>query len=421
MGFVVRTSIAFAAMLASWVCLSDALAGDILVYDSFSRYPDNAVMSGQNPIVGPPWRTTGGQLPTISGGKLGISADTGGYLYNVFPKAPQTLGADVSLVGSGGFTLAYAANSDPMSVNDLLHLYFNSTGFALDIRQSGGPFETILVGDWVVPITGTGTVAMSVQGDKVSIQDPGGGNWSISDPRVPSVVGTTAYWQPIYHDASNFGQGINVYATVGLPTYAASTAFDPQNKSQVDLLAPNYYAQSAANGGADGQVRTVSSNTSNLVYFEVRAKNIFNADQQWRQIGISTVNHSFGTKLGNDSTSCGWALGAMTSFNFNGNSSPVATGGAMQVAQGDVLAFAFDFIPRKAWYRNVTKNTGWNNDVPANQNPSNNTGGVSFEGIGAGPYYITIGFQQYQDAFMLNTGQMPYSGTVPPGFSNWIR
>lgn len=378
-------------------------------------------MSEQIPIVGPQWRTTGAELPTISGGKLRNSTNNGAYLYNVFPKTPQTLGADVSLVGNGGFTLSYAASSNPMSVSDLLHLYFNSTSFLLDIRQSGGPFETILSGDWVVPVTGTGTVAISVQGDKVSIQDPGGGSWSISDPRVPSVVGTTAYWQPTYADTSNYGQGISAYATVGLPTYVASTAFDPQSKSLVSLAYENYYAQSDANSGTYGQVRTASSNASNLVYFETRARAIFNADQQWRQIGISTANHSFGTKLGNDSTSCGWALGAMTSFNFNGNVTPVATGGAMQVTQGDILAFAFDFIHRKAWYRNVTKNTGWNNDVPANQNPSNNTGGLSFEGIGAGPYYITIGFQQYQDAFMLNTGQMPYSGTVPPGFSNWIR
>jgi hypothetical protein len=236
-------------MLASGVFVSDALAGDILVYDSFGRYQENAAMSGANPIVGPPWITTGSQLPTISGGKLRILADGGGYLYNVFPKAPQTLAVDVSLVGNGAFTLSYAANSNPMSVNDLLHLYFNSRSFSLTLRQSGGPFDLILAGDWIVPITGTGTVAMSVQGDKVSIQDPGGGNWSISDPRVPSVVGTTAYWQPTYTDASNYSQGVNAYATLGLPTYVASTAFDPQSKSLVDLGDANYVAQSGANGG----------------------------------------------------------------------------------------------------------------------------------------------------------------------------
>jgi hypothetical protein len=178
------------------------MQGDLLsLYDDFSRYANNTVMSGQSPYLGPNWQTSGSQLPTISNGQA-VSSGTG-YLFNVLSSAPYMIGADVSFSGGTDLTqmpIAIAMSPDStLTLNNLLHFNFGPTGFDLSIRQNGGAFFTISSANWLFPMNNTGTiyrVKMAVKGYSVTIFGPNGEVYGISDVRVPAVTGKTVFWEP---------------------------------------------------------------------------------------------------------------------------------------------------------------------------------------------------------------------------------
>lgn len=403
--------------------------GGYLLNDLFSRYADNAVLQGAVPLVGPAWGTTGATLPTISGGFLIDTTSAAlGYLYSILPKAPFVIGTVVNFLGGSNLTtkamtIAFASNTVPFSLNDLLHLNFGAQSFTLSIRQAGGAFNTVLGGNWVVPMTNDGAphlIAMAVVGNEVSILDPGGGHWSFSDSRVPSVAGDVCFWEPSLASDGLQARVSQAYASsAGAFVYTPGSPFNPADLFDITLSNNNFTATSGASA-TKPQVRSLAATANSKVYFEAYCNTVFNpATNGQKGFGISNQSHAFSKNIGGDADSAGWFLGASAQFDVNSVANTVATGGAMQIATLDYLGFAFDFSLKKSWCRNITKNTGWNNDILANQNPATGTGGQDFSAINAGPYYINFELVQIADSFILNSGQMPFAGAVPAGFSNW--
>jgi hypothetical protein len=91
-------------------------------------------------------------------------------------------------------------------------------------------------------------------------------------------------------------------------------------------------------------------------------------------------------------------------------------------ATGDVIGAAVDFFNQKIWW---TKNgTTWNNDIIANQNPANNTGGYYDAFLfGNGTYltlYAAFGSLDSGDGMgPANFGATPFTHPVPSGFAPW--
>lgn len=408
--------------------LGEGGGGRLLLDDHFSRYADDTVLSGTLPEIGTAWGTTGTSLPTTADGYAQIlSAGTTGYLFNYMPETPFDISGLVSFTGAGAVTQApvsitFAASSNPMTAEDILHLNFGPQSFDLTVRQAAGSFNSILSGKWVEPMSNDGVshlIALAVDGEKVTILDPNGGYWSTTDSRVPSVVGTTAYWQPGHTTDGLVTRFARASAKAQGPAlrYNPGAPWNPSDLTFMTLSNRNFTA--TAGSGSRPHVRTVAANSRSKVYFEIRNVQVFNASSALRSFGISNASHSLAQSLGSDADSAGWWISSSAGFRVNSIETTVATGGAMQVATGDFLGFAFDFDLQKSWCRNITKGTGWNNDTLDNQDPANGVGGQSFAAIGAGPYYITFQLSQLSDSFILSTGQMPFAGEVPSGFGNW--
>ena len=386
-------------------------------------------MAGQVPSIGPAWQASGQALPTISGGKLiGPTVGDTSYLFAFLQQIPSTVSAEFNFSGGtilseNPMTIAYC-NDTTFTINDTLHLNFGPQAFTLAIRQGGGAFNTVITDSWLNVMNNTGTtykVSLAVSGNRCVVTGPSNEVWNFSDSRVPTVAGNSIFYEPTLFADGLSCQVSRAYAYknifVGYTDYAS---FNPADLFNITLDQANNRATASANATL-AQVRTASPNANNLVYFEVKTSNVSNPSSASRAFGISTAGHSYSNQPGTDNLSCAFYIGSTITFYYNNVGITVATGGAMQADSGNILAFAFDFTHSKAWMKNVSKGTGWNNDILANQNPATNTGGQSFPGIGSGPYYIIFELYQISDSFWLNTGQMTYAGTPPAGFGNWVN
>lgn len=205
--------------LYSATAIAPVVSNTYMISEDFSRYANGANFSTAFPLVGPLWSITGSNLPTTSGG-LCISAGAG-YLFNTLQAAPLTLGIYASFSGGTDMTQApiamfYAANSNPFSLNDLLHFNFGPTGFILTVRQAGGAFNTLISNTWTIPMSNNGVVhllMLSVSGSTATVTGPNGETFSVTDARIPSVVGGTVAWEPLLETDGLQGQIAKAFAT----------------------------------------------------------------------------------------------------------------------------------------------------------------------------------------------------------------
>lgn len=395
-----------------------------LLYDDFSRYANAAVMSGQVPLIGPAWGTSGANVPTIASGKL-QSAGTG-YLFDLLSQAPASISAEMDFTGGAdltkmGMTIAFSSDAS-FTLADLLHLNYGPIGFNLTVRQASGSFNSILADNWLTAMSNDGVthkISLQAQSNNVVLIGPSGEQWNVTDSRVSSVLGGNVLWEPNKQTDGLQAEVSKAYATKAAPfTYVNYAALNSSDLSNLTLSQSNTKATSTS--ASTAQVRTVLPNANQQVYFEVRAVTMFNPSTARVVFGIANATHSLATLTGNDLNSCGFSFSGTTTFRLNSVATTVAAGGALQADQGDTVAIAIDFNLKKMWCRNVTKNTGWNNDVVANQDPANGIGGNSFSTLNAGPYLLIVEMDQLSDAVWLNTGNLPYRGTKPTGFSNWL-
>ena len=163
--------------------------------------------------------------------------------------------------------------------------------------------------------------------------------------------------------------------------------------------------------GSVGAVRSTTSKSSGLAYFEIQLG-----------VGITSGNTLIG--IANASQSLTTYIGSSTnSFGVEWDNGRIYTNGSWSVAvaassPGNFLAFAIDFGNKKAWIKNLTTGSGWNNDVIGNQNPATNTGGFSFSAM-TGPFFIAISIGGAKDYVILNVGASPFAGSLPSGYSPW--
>jgi hypothetical protein len=78
------------------------------------------------------------------------------------------------------------------------------------------------------------------------------------------------------------------------------------------------------------------------------------------------------------------------------------------------MAIAMDFTNSKIWYKDLTRNSYWN-DV-STDNPATNTGGSSWSPI-TGPLFPAVAVYNF-DVQTVNFGATAFAGTVPSGFSS---
>jgi len=173
--------------------------------DDFSRY-SNGALSGQVPIIGSAWVTSGAQATTVSTGR---ATSTGtGYAVQTFTDTPTSMECFVSFSGSNPITspmtMAFCRNTvgSGTMLDHLVHLNFGPTGFSLTVRKDGGAFDGVLSGNWwaVVPMDGTVVrVVLAVDGDSAVVFGPHGEVFATVGRRISDVLaggGKTIFWEP---------------------------------------------------------------------------------------------------------------------------------------------------------------------------------------------------------------------------------
>lgn len=141
----------------------------------------------------------------------------------------------------------------------------------------------------------------------------------------------------------------------------------------------------------------------------------FFAELVWNPLGggalAGTANGTFvpNAYTGSDSNSVGAWTSSTTLFGGGG------IGSNTTWASADVVDIAIDLGAQLIWQR--TNGGNWNASGTAN--PATGTGGNSFSGIGAGPYFFSVTLQDSGDVVIANFGATAYSFTPPAGFGNW--
>lgn len=107
-------------------------------------------------------------------------------------------------------------------------------------------------------------------------------------------------------------------------------------------------------------------------------------------------------------------------FYLGGN---IATIGSQAPVQGSTIGIAVNVPAGLIWFYNpITKQ--WNGDVPDNQNPVGNVGGISIKSITtqnnlAAQVFPAASLWQVADAVTFNAGATAFVNTLPDGFVAW--
>lgn len=201
---------------------------------------------------------------------------------------------------------------------------------------------------------------------------------------------------------------------IGATAAAATTTLNPSDKStQITLSNGNLtftLGTPSANGDA---VRGTTSKSTGKVYFEVTT--------------VSNTSLSFGIGNATSSPTDYYALGDLDAWliepgdtriifvinNGTTQSDVTSSGGT---AAGVVYNVAIDIGAKKVW---VGRNGTYPTISTVAQNPAAGTGGFSFSGINAGPYFPLGWGINSGDAGTFNFGATAFNTAPPSGFSAW--
>jgi hypothetical protein len=213
-----------------------------------------------------------------------------------------------------------------------------------------------------------------------------------------------------------FKNNINFSPAQGIVPYflngATAAAYSPSAFDYNLIFAPNASnLQAFSTISSAGIVRSTTSKTSGLLYAEIQLGYIYSGGDT--TFGIVNASEALSNWVGLTTNSLGywWSSGAV----FTNN---VAASTIFTSAQGDVVAIAIDEGNKKIWFKNINNNTGWNNDVIANQNPVGNVGGISISGV-TGAHFLAQSFNSAGSYSILNVGATSFVGTIPTGYSAW--
>jgi len=190
------------------------LDGGLLIYDDFNRADTTpGTLGGAYDLRGA--YVTSFPLPPATSGQVQNGAFVDNSPYTVyatqsFGSTVYRLGATVSWQPSTGtastteFAMLISANNN--FITDMVHFSLNRGGWLLQVRGLSGPgstseaFVTIASQNFasIWPDNGTPlTISLSITGQTVTV-DANGKITTVSDPRVPSLVGPYAVWEQYY-------------------------------------------------------------------------------------------------------------------------------------------------------------------------------------------------------------------------------
>ena len=195
---------------------------------------------------------------------------------------------------------------------------------------------------------------------------------------------------------------------LGSPTPAVpTTTFDPAKIGTGVTLSPDKLTATNVSGNTSSFA--IAGATTGLKYFEVKYTVCATVGHCFIGIGNGvSLNVFLGTAPNGAATT---GDGLIYNLAPGGNTSGFAI--------NDWVGVATDIPNTHIWFKNVTAGSGWNNDILANQNPANNTGGKTSTVFGTGTIYPGVGTFSDATVATANFGATAYAGTVPTGFTNW--
>lgn len=194
-------------------------------------------------------------------------------------------------------------------------------------------------------------------------------------------------------------------AGLGKTASVATTAFDPA-KTGADLALTNSNLTVTKSNSGFNNALAVGSASTALVYFELH---LDIADATFSEIGFAPSSISHTTFIGNTG---GFGVDQTGAARINGGAGPTIGSWGLN----DTVSLALDTTHSKVWVR-VNAN-GWNNDILANQNPANNTGGINIAAL-TGPFFAGAALFTALSKWTANFGATAYAQTPPSGYSNW--
>jgi hypothetical protein len=192
---------------------------------------------------------------------------------------------------------------------------------------------------------------------------------------------TTTTWNPADKDASITLSGGNLIATASVSGYQGVRAIASHSSGK-------YYSEDTYNSNPSGEL--IISGFANAAY-----------------------NVASGGFVGQSNNGVGYDGDAGLIWKNNVNT-------AVQTAvSGDVVGYAIDLDNSKFWVRTIHLGTpgNWNNS--GTDNPATNTGGFSFAGLAAGPYFPAASINVNLTNITTNFGATAFAAAAPSGFGNW--
>lgn len=194
---------------------------------------------------------------------------------------------------------------------------------------------------------------------------------------------------------------------------AATTTYNPSDKAAAITLSGGNLVATQNTGSAFANVRSISSQSSGKLFFEVTFTTQNFAS--FSGVGVANATESLTAQLGQTNNS---VLGRCNgTVDFNASSLGPFTGCG---TQGVTVGVAVDLTAKKIWFWESSTNQ-WNGDPSpfTSQNPSTNTGGYSIAALTCPCLPITE-IWQLNDVQTANFGASAYViGTRPTGFGNW--
>lgn len=424
------------AQAAKWLPLFSG-NGALTLFDNFgfsgSHYANSTVMNGQTPLIGPNWLTTGGVLPTITGGQL---TNTGlGYLYTNLSQTPQTLCAQVSFTGGTTlsqqpFAFAWSNQTPPtLTIKQLEHQNFGPQLFTYGTFDASSNFVSLMSGSWTTPVSNDGslhTFCAGIKGETAIVVGPNNEKFCVSDPTISEWVGPMVFWEPITEADGLAAQATLAYAGNNLVTSCGTTTWNPNDNEGGLTLSNGNLTATATSSTGSAEVRSIAGRTNGLVYFEATWVNVQGPTVTAIGLGIgSLAEHTLSPSvgIGGDTKSLGFftSTSQSTIFQNNGGTGTTNFGSGMGPANGTVYGFALNLTTAKMWVQRISPaGAGWNNASIGTQNPATGTGGVAID-IGGEPFGLDIQFFTSGDVVTINTGGSAFVGTPPSGFVDYLE
>ena len=204
-----------------------------------------------------------------------------------------------------------------------------------------------------------------------------------------------------------------------IPSFVPATWDNTKMSANLVLDSTKLITTQTNNIGTYAGVLSTKSFALRRVYFEIQITAFTNVNSN--TMGFGDITWPLNIYLGNDHHTFGYvhATGQL----LTGNVSPLTI---QTAAVGNWTGFAIDCSSPTAavvWIKNITTNSGWNNDILANQNPAvgSQVGGLDagpyLTPNTAGPFFIAAESANISDSYTLNAGGSPYAiGTPPNGF-----